>query len=73
MIIVCPLNAVSGLVESHKVSHVVSLLGPPTSMREESGARVLFYALEIGTSGFLGGSVTFRNRAVAEVKTPVLQ
>ena len=28
MIIVCPLNAVSGLVESHKVSHVVSLLGP---------------------------------------------
>src|SRR5262249_29646670 len=28
MIIVCPLHAVPGLVESHKVSHVVSLLGP---------------------------------------------
>ena len=28
MIIVCPLSSVPGLVESHKVSHVVSLLGP---------------------------------------------
>jgi predicted protein tyrosine phosphatase len=28
MIIVCPLNRVPGLVESHKVSHVMSLLGP---------------------------------------------
>jgi predicted protein tyrosine phosphatase len=28
MIIVCPLHAVPGLVESHKVTHVVSLLGP---------------------------------------------
>ena len=28
MIIVCPLNAVPGLVASHKVSHVLSLLGP---------------------------------------------
>lgn len=52
---------------------VVSLLGPPTSMREQDGARVLFYALEIGGSGFLGGSVRFRERAVTEVQTPVLQ
>jgi hypothetical protein len=52
---------------------VVSLLGPPTSMREEGGARVLFYALEIGASGFLGGSVRFRDRAVSEIRTPVLQ
>ena len=52
---------------------VVSLLGPPTSMRGESGARVLFYALEIGTSGFLGGSVQFRDRAVSAVQAPVLQ
>ena len=52
---------------------VISLLGPPTSMREQDGGRVLFYALEVGTSGFLGGSVRFRERAVAEVQTPVLQ
>jgi hypothetical protein len=52
---------------------VVSLLGPPTSMREVEGARVLFYAMEIGASGFLGGSVRFRDRAVSEIQVPVLQ
>lgn len=52
---------------------VVSLLGPPTSMREEGGSHVLFYALEIGSSGFLGGSVKFRDRAVSEIRNPVLQ
>ena len=39
---------------------VIGLLGPPTSMREEGDARVLLYALEIGASGFLGGSITLR-------------
>lgn len=52
---------------------VVGLLGPPTSMRSQDGARVLFYALEIGSSGFLGGSVTLRDRVVVEVQRPVLQ
>ena len=52
---------------------VIASLGPPTSMREENGARVLLYAMEIGASGFLGGSVTFRDRAVAEVREPTLQ
>jgi hypothetical protein len=52
---------------------VVELLGPPTSMRDEQGARVLLYALEVGSSGFLGGSVRIRNRVVDEVKTPTLQ
>lgn len=52
---------------------VISLLGRPTSMREVDGARVLFYAMEIGTSGFLGGSVRFRDRAVIDVQVPVLQ
>lgn len=52
---------------------VISALGAPTSMREESGARVLLYAIEIGTSGFLGGSVTLRDRTVAEVRQPTLQ
>jgi len=52
---------------------VIDLLGPPTSMREEGGARILLYALEIGSSGFLGGSVTLRDRAVVEVRQPILQ
>ena len=52
---------------------VVGLLGPPTSMRTEGDARVLLYALEIGSSGFLGGSVTLRDRTVAEVRPPTLQ
>jgi len=52
---------------------VIGSLGAPTSMREESGARVLLYAMEIGGSGFLGGSVTLRDRAVVEVNAPTLQ
>jgi hypothetical protein len=52
---------------------VVGTLGPPTTMREESGTRTLLYALEIGSSGFLGGSVVFRDRAVVEVRQPTLQ
>jgi hypothetical protein len=52
---------------------VIGVLGAPTSMRDEDGARVLLYALEIGTSGFLGGSVTLRERVVSEVRQPVLQ
>lgn len=52
---------------------VIGLLGPPTSMREENGERALLYALEVGTSGFLGGSVTLRNRAVTRIQPPVLR
>ena len=52
---------------------VINLLGPPTSMREENGARLLLYAMEIGGAGFLGGSVTLRERQVIEVRQPTLQ
>jgi hypothetical protein len=52
---------------------VIGALGPPTSMREESGAKVLLYAMEIGSTGFLGGSVKLRERAVVEVRQPSLQ
>ncbi len=51
----------------------ITLLGPPTSLREEGGAKVLYYALEIGASGFLGGSVVVRDRVVSEVRRPELQ
>jgi hypothetical protein len=52
---------------------VIEALGRPTSMREENGARVLFYAMEIGDSGFLTGSVTLRDRIVSEVQLPELR
>jgi len=52
---------------------VISLLGPATSMRGEKSDRVLLYALEIGSSGFLGGSVRLRDGVVVEVQKPTLQ
>jgi hypothetical protein len=52
---------------------VIGLLGAPTSMREDNGARVLLYAMEIGTTAYLSGSVTLRERAVAEVRKPEIQ
>ena len=52
---------------------VIGVLGQPTSLREENGARVLLYALEIGSAGFLGGSVEFRDRAVTAVNKPTLK
>jgi hypothetical protein len=52
---------------------VIALLGPPTSMRSEGAQRVLLYAMEIGAAGFLGGSVTLRERSVVEVQVPQLK
>ena len=52
---------------------VINILGPPTSMRQEGEARVLLYAMEIGSSNFLGGSVEFRDQAVAAINKPVLK
>ena len=52
---------------------VIGTLGPPNSMRDEEGTRVLLYAMEVGSTGFLGGSVKFRQRVVVEVLQPTLQ
>jgi hypothetical protein len=52
---------------------VISALGPPSSIREQSGTRELLYAMEIGSSAFLGGSVRLRDRAVVEVRIPTLK
>lgn len=52
---------------------VIDILGPPTSMRQDGDARVLLYAMEIGSSGFLGGSVELRDRTVSEVHKPTLK
>lgn len=52
---------------------VISTLGPPTSTREHDGTRELLYAMEIGSSAFLGGSVVLRDRKVVEVRPPTLK
>jgi hypothetical protein len=52
---------------------VITALGPPSTIRELSGTRELLYAMEIGSSAFLGGSVRLRDRAVIEVRTPTLK
>ena len=52
---------------------VIGTLGVPTSTRETNGTRELLYAIEIGPTAFLAGSVVFRDRQVVEVRTPKLQ
>ena len=52
---------------------VLTLLGPPTAMRAADGGRLLHYAQEIGTSGFLAGSVRLEDGVVAEVQIPRLR
>lgn len=52
---------------------VIELLGPPTSMRTQNGSRVLLYAMEIGSSGFLSGSVTLEEREVVAIELPMLK
>lgn len=52
---------------------VIAELGPPTSIRGEDPERVLLYALEIASSGFLAGSVTLRDRAVVAIEMPILK
>ena len=52
---------------------VINILGPPTSMRQEGDARVLLYAMEIGSANFLGGSVALRDQAVSEINKPTLK
>lgn len=52
---------------------VIEMLGQPTSMRLEGDSRLLLYAMEIGTSGFLSGSVRLEDRKVVELQLPALK
>lgn len=52
---------------------VIELLGPPTSTRAAANSRTLFYAMDIGASGFLGGNVRLADKKVVEVVRPVLR
>lgn len=63
----------NGLRPGMSEMEVLSALGPPTTMRDDNGAKVLRYALEISSGGFLTGSVTLRDRVVVEVRKPELQ
>jgi hypothetical protein len=53
---------------------VIEILGRPTALRPDaSERRALLYTLEIGTTGFLTGTISFENGAVVEVQTPTLR
>ena len=52
---------------------VIELLGPPTSVRAEGNGRTLFYAMEIGSNGFLSGTVRFEERKVEDIQKPTLR
>ena len=52
---------------------VIEKLGPPTSTRAGDTGVMLLYALELGSSSFLAGSVRIRDHAVVAIETPVLK
>ena len=54
-------------------SELPNLDGSNDQQELSSDARILLYAMEIGATGFLSGSVTFRDREVAAVEMPVLK
>lgn len=54
---------------------VIRILGVPNSLRRsaDGAQRILYYALEIGTGGFLSGSVTIADHKVVEVEKPTIK
>jgi hypothetical protein len=54
---------------------VIRILGVPSSLRKsaDGAQRVLYYALEIGTGGFLSGSVTIADHKVVAVEKPTIK
>lgn len=54
---------------------VVEMLGPPTSTRAaaDGQTQILFYAMEIATGSFVGGSVELRERRVIQINMPTLK
>lgn len=54
---------------------VIEILGPPASVRGGAAAssRTLMYAMELGSSAFLAGSVTLDARKVVDVEPPTLR
>jgi hypothetical protein len=53
---------------------VIAVLGAPASMREsDDGRKTLLYAMQLGASGYLAGSVVIANDRVVEVTRPLLR
>jgi hypothetical protein len=54
---------------------VIEILGPPASVRggAAGSSRTLMYAMELGSSAFLAGSVTLEARKVVDVEAPSLR
>lgn len=53
---------------------VIEILGKPTALRPDAhGRRALLYTLEIGTTGFLTGLVSFADGKAVEVQKPALR
>jgi hypothetical protein len=54
---------------------VIRILGVPSSLRKSADGvqRVLYYALEIGTGGFLSGSVTIADHKVVAMEKPTIK
>jgi hypothetical protein len=54
---------------------VLQVLGVPNTVRSAPDGRVrtLLYAIELGTGGFLGGSVVLTERRVTEINKPGLR
>jgi hypothetical protein len=53
---------------------VIEILGQPTALRPDpAGRRALLYTLEIGTTAFLTGTVSFENGKVVDVQRPALK
>lgn len=54
---------------------VIDTLGAPTSTRASADGetQILFYAMEIATGSFVGGSVELRDRRVVQINVPMLK
>ena len=54
---------------------VIEILGPPASVRggAADSSRTLMYAMELGSSAFLAGSVTLEAHKVARIEPPSLR
>lgn len=53
---------------------VIEILGKPTALRPDSqGRRALLYTLELGSTGFLTGAISFHDGKAVEIQQPELK
>lgn len=53
---------------------VIEILGKPSALRPDAqNRRALLYSLEIGTTNFLSGAVSFADGKVVEIQKPALK